>query len=275
LEQITVVSLGYVIGLPIGVFLALIDWKALFLISSLLTLACLVFLLKIANIKRASSIGLGALGPSLVLSGIIIFALSIWAGIFLMVIGLMASFRIKLPGEYVKSSIDGFLHSITRNSFAAFFSMHIFDIFHFSLVSLYSFLLCHSRSFRLPGETFYRFNRKSVPALDFLAMAILATSIFIDTILAEILLGAASGLATTSNSSYIMNSLNMENRVVGSALRILQGTVSMSIGLIIGSIISIGLWEIVLILVSLNLIAATVVLSNNFTALGQIKSPSP
>ena len=61
-----------------------------------------------------------------------------------------------------------------------------------------------------------------------------------------------------------MNSLGQENRIVGSTLRTLQGTVAMSIGLSIGSIISIGSKEIVLILVSLNLIAAIIVLSYKF-----------
>ena len=167
----------------------------------------------------------------------------------------------------MKSSVSGFLHSITRNSFAAY------------LVFLYAYLGYNSLQYGLlillfplsftffslaGGRASDRFGRKLVPMLAFLTMALFSVSIFVNSIVAEILLGVASGLATTSNTSYTMNSLGQENRIVGSALRTLQGTVAMSIGLTIGSIISIGSKDIVLILVALNLIAATMVLSYKF-----------
>ncbi len=192
-----------------------------------------------------------------------------------MAIGLIMSFRVRFPREYVKSSISGFLHSITRNSFAAY------------LVFFYAFLGYNSLQYGLlislfplsftlfslaGGKASDRFGRRLVPMLAFLTMALFSSSIFINSILAEILLGVASGIATTSNTSYTMNSLGQENRIIGSALRTLQGTVAMSIGLSIGSIISIGSKEIVLILVSLNLIAAIIVLSYKFITPKQMES---
>ncbi|SIM84156.1 MFS transporter [Cuniculiplasma divulgatum] len=263
----TIVSLGYVIGLPVGGFVALLDWKVLFLVSSLLALVCLAFALRIEDIRKASSIGRRAFGPSLALSGVVLLALNIWAGIAVMAIGLIMSSRVRLPREYVKSSLSGFLHSITRNSFAAY------------LVFLYAYLGYNSLQYGLlillfplsftffslaGGKASDRFGRKVVPMLAFLTMALFSFSIFINLILAEILLGIASGLATTSNTSYTMNSLGQENRIVGSALRTLQGTVAMSIGLSIGSFISIGSKDIVLILLALNVVAATLVLSYKF-----------
>ncbi len=263
----TIVSLGYVIGLPVGGFVALFDWKVLFLVSSLLALVCLAFVLRSEDIKQSSSIGRSAFGPSLALSGVVVLALNVWAGIAMMAIGLIMSSRVRFPREYVKSSISGFLHSITRNSFAAY------------LVFLYAYLGYNSLQYGLlillfplsftffslvGGKASDRFGRKLVPMLAFLTMALFSFSIFINSILAEILLGVASGVATTSNTSYTMNSLGQENRIVGSALRTLQGTVAMSIGLSIGSIISIGSRDIVLILVGLNLVAVTLVLSYKF-----------
>ncbi|MGC8516268.1 MAG: MFS transporter [Thermoplasmata archaeon] len=271
----TIVSLGYVIGLPVGGLVALIDWKVLFLISSLLSVVCLAFVLKSEDIRRVSSIGSSSFGPSLALSGVVILALNVWAGIAIVAIGLIMSFRVRFPREYVKSSISGFLHSITRNSFAAY------------LVFFYAFLGYNSLQYGLlislfplsftlfslaGGKASDRFGRRLVPMLAFLTMALFSSSIFINSILAEILLGVASGIATTSNTSYTMNSLGQENRIIGSALRTLQGTVAMSIGLSIGSIISIGSKEIVLILVSLNLIAAIIVLSYKFITPKQMGS---
>lgn len=263
----TIVSLGYVIGLPVGGIVALLDWKLLFLVSSLLALACLALVLRSEDIKQDSSIGRNTFGPSLALSGVVVLALNVWAGIAIVVIGLIMSSKVRLPREYVKSSVSGFLHSITRNSFAAY------------LVFLYAYLGYNSLQYGLlillfplsftffslaGGRASDRFGRKLVPMLAFLTMALFSVSIFVNSIVAEILLGVASGLATTSNTSYTMNSLGQENRIVGSALRTLQGTVAMSIGLTIGSIISIGSKDIVLILVALNLIAATMVLSYKF-----------
>ncbi len=260
----TIVSLGYVIGLPIGGFVALFDWKVLFIVSSLLALACLAFVIKSRDIKRDSSMGRGALGPSLALSGIVILSLNVWAGIAIVVTGLIMSSRVRLPREYVKSSISGFLHSITRNSFAAYL-VFLYAYLGYNSLQYGLLILLFPLSFTLfslaGGKASDRFGRKLVPMLGFLAMALLSISIFISSIIAEILLGIASGIATTSNTSYTMNSLGGENRIVGSALRTLQGTVAMSIGLSIGSIISIGPKDIVLILVALNLIAAAAVLS--------------
>ncbi len=260
----TIVSLGYVIGLPVGGLVALLNWKVLFLVSSLLALGGLAFVLRSEDIKQVSSIGRSAFGPSLALSGVVVIALNVWAGIAIVVIGLLMSFRARLPREYAKSSVSGFLHSITRNSFAAY------------LVFLYAYLGYNSLQYGLlillfplsftffslaGGKASDRFGRKFVPMLAFLTMALFSLSIFVNMVVAEILLGIASGFATTSNTSYTMNSLGRENRIVGSALRTLQGTVAMSIGLSIGSIISLGSKDIVLILVALNLIAATMVLT--------------
>ena len=116
----TIVSLGYVVGLPVGGIVALLDWKVLFIVSSLLALVSLAFIFRIKDVRRVSSIGRSAFGPSLALSGVVVLVLNIWAGIMVMAMGLIMSLRTHLPGEYVKSSISGFLHSITRNSFAAY-----------------------------------------------------------------------------------------------------------------------------------------------------------
>jgi MFS family permease len=260
----TIVSLGYVIGLPVGGIAALFDWKLLFLVSSLLALACLTLILRIENIKKQSSIGPGLFGPGLALSGVVILMLNIWAGIIALVLGLIISFRTRLPGEYVKSSISGFLHSVSRNSFAVylvFFYAYLgYNALHYSLLVLL-FPLSFTFFSLAGGKASDRFGRKPVAMLSFMMMALLSLSIFVNSILAEVLLGVASGLATTSNTSYTMNSLGQENRIAGSALRTLQGTVAMSIGLVLASIISIRAEDIAFIIIILNLIAAAFVIS--------------
>ena len=259
----TIVSLGYVIGLPIGGLVTLFNWKILFLVSSTLALITLISILTVNDIKSVSTIGIKALGPSLMLSGIVLLPLNIWLGIAVILFGLVTSLRTTLPKEYIKSSVSGFLHSVTRNAFAAFL---VFFYSHLGYTSLqYGLLiLLYPLSFTFvslaAGKASDRFGRKLVSILGFVAMALFSLSIFINSILAEILLGMATGIATTSNTSYTMNSLEKENRIVGSALRTLQGTVSMSLGLSLGSIIQIVPENIVTILVVLNLASAMIAL---------------
>ena len=259
----TIVSLGYVIGLPIGGLIILFNWKILFLISSTLALIILIFILTVNDIKSVSTIGIKVLGPSLMLSGIVLLALNIWLAIAATLFGLVTSLRTTLPKEYVKSSISGFIHSITRNAFAAFL-VFFYSRLGYTSLQYGLLILLYPLSFTFvslaAGKASDRFGRKLVSILGFVAMAIFSLSIFINSILAEILLGMASGIATTSNTSYTMNSLEKENRIVGSALRTLQGTVSMSLGLSLGSIISIVPENIVMILVVLNFASVAIAL---------------
>jgi|GEM_PF-818268 len=268
----TIISLGYVIGLPAGGIAALINWKLLFLVSSFMVVLFLIFILKVNDIKRSSSIGIGAIGPSLALSGIVLIILNVYIGIIVIIIGIIMSFKTRLPKEYVKSGISGFIHSITRNGFAAYLAFLYFSLGYNPLQ--YSFLiLIFPLSFTffsiIGGKTSDKFGRKVVPMVSFLAMALFSISIFVNLILAEVLLGVASGFATTSNTSYTMNSLNHENRIVGSALRTLQGTVSMAIGLTIASIISLKPENIILVLVILNIAAFIIVLSYKIPGLNR------
>jgi len=257
----TIVSLGYVIGLPVGGVVTLFNWKILFLVSSALALITLLFILTVNNIKTVSTIGVKALGPSLMLSGVVLLPLNIWLGIAVTLFGLVTSLRTTLPKEYVKSSVSGFPHSVTRNAFAAYL-MFFYSRLGYTPLQYGLLILLYPLSFTFvslaPGKTSDKFGRKLVSILGFVAMAIFSLSIFINSILAEILLGIASGIATTSNTSYTMNSLERENRIVGSALRTLQSTVSMSLGLSLGSIILIAPESIIMILLPLNLLATII-----------------
>jgi hypothetical protein len=66
-------------------------------------------------------------------------------------------------------------------------------------------------------------------------MALSSLSLFFNVILGEFLLGASSGIATTSNTAYTMSSVRNKDRIVASGIRSVQGVVSNTIGLIIAS----------------------------------------
>ncbi len=261
-----IVSLGYVFGLPVGGISTIFDWKILFLVSSLVALVGLFLVLRISNIHGRSSIGHSAFGPGLALSGVVIVLFNVWAGIAIITVGLIMSMKSRLPGEYIKSSISGFMHSITRNGFAAFL-VFLYASLGYNALQYSLLVLLFPLSFTVfsltGGRAFDRLGKRQVPMLAFFLMSLFSLSIFVNYILAEVLLGIASGLATTSNTSYTMGSLEKGNRTVGSALRTLQGAASMSIGLSLASIISIKPGQIALTIMMLNAVACIVVLFYN------------
>ena len=268
----TIISLGYVLGLPAGGIIAIFNWKILFLLSSIVAIAGIISVLKISNIREKSSIGFSAFGPGLLLSGIVVILWNIYAGIIAIITGILLSLKSRLPSEYVKSSTGSFFHSITRNGFAAFlvflYASLGYNTFHYSLLILI-FPLSFTFFSMAGGKFSDKFGRKYTSILGFSLMSVFSVLIFINIILAEIFLGIASGIATTSNTSYTMNSLTGENRITGSALRTLQGTVSMSIGLTVAAIISVSYIKIIIIIIVLNTISLLLVLFYNSQKMAQ------
>lgn len=202
--------------MPAGGIVALINWKLLFLVSSFLILILIVFVIKINNLSKVSSIGSGILGPALALGGIPLLALNPYLGIFVILTGIILSIKVKLPKEYIKSSFSGFLHSITRNGFAAYL-VFLYAYLGYNSLQYGFIILLFPLSFTffslIGGKFSDKFSRKTVTFLSFFAIAVFSLSIFVNSILAEILLGIASGFATTSNTSYTTNSIDKDNRI--------------------------------------------------------------
>ncbi len=233
----TIVSLGYVFGLPLGGIIAEINWKYLFAITSVLSFISLFLILSLNEVRAKSGLGISIIYTSLMFDGII---LGLYYPLFLLLslAGLvMTLWKVKLCKVFYLTSFSGFLHSITRNMIAAFFVFYLYSL-HLPALIIGSLVLLYPLSFTLvsfyAGKLHDKYKLR-VASFGFVSMALSSLSLFFNVILGEFLLGASSGIATTSNTAYTMSSVRNKDRIVASGIRSVQGVVSNTIGLIIAS----------------------------------------
>jgi len=233
----TIVSLGYVFGLPLGKIIAEINWKYLFAITSVLSFMSLFLILSLNEVRARSGLGINIIYTSLMFDGII---LGLYYPLFflLSLAGLvMTLWKVKLGKVFYLTSLSGFLHSITRNMIAAFFVFYLYSL-HLPALIIGLLVLLYPLSFTFvsfyAGKLHDRYKLR-VASFGFVSMALSSLSLFFNVIVGEFLLGASSGIATTSNTAYTMSSVRNEDRIVASGIRSVQGVVSNTIGLIIAS----------------------------------------
>ncbi|QXJ34457.1 MFS transporter [Saccharolobus shibatae] len=253
----TIVSLGYVLGLPLGGMIAEINWKYLFALTSILSFISLYLLFSLKEIHARSGLGINVIYSSLIFDGAILglynpllFSLS-FVGM------VMAVWKINLGKGFYLTSLSGFLHSVTRNMIAAFFVFYLYSL-HLPALLIGSLVLLYPLSFTFvsfySGKLHDKYKLK-VASLGFASMALSSLSLFLNVILGEILLGASSGIATTSNTAYTMSSVSNKDRIIASGMRSVQGVVSNTIGLIIASYFRVSLFPYIEITVILNLVS--------------------
>ncbi|QIW23597.1 MFS transporter [Sulfolobus sp. S-194] len=251
----TIVSLGYVLGLPLGGLVAEINWKYLFILTSVFSFASLYLLSTLKEMRAKSGIGINVIYASLIFDGVI---LGLYYSPFfvLSILGLIVTIRkIELGKGFYLSSLSGFLHSITRNMIAAFFVFYLYSL-HLSTLEIGSLVLLYPLSFTLisfyAGKLHDKYKLR-VAAFGFASMALSSLSLFFNVVLGEFLLGASSGIATTSNTAYTMSSVKSKDRIIASGIRSVQGVVSNTIGLTIASYFEMSLTPYVEITILLNL----------------------
>lgn len=253
----TIVSLGYVFGLPLGGIIAEINWKYLFAITSVLSFISLFLILSLKEVRAKSGLGINIIYTSLMFDGII---LGLYYPLFLLLslAGLvMTLLKVKLGKVFYLTSLSGFLHSITRNMIAAFFVFYLYSL-HLPALIIGSLVLLYPLSFTFvsfyAGKLHDKYKLR-VASFGFISMALSSLSLFFNVFLGEFLLGASSGIATTSNTAYTMSSVRNKDRIVASGIRSVQGVVSNTIGLIIASYFRTFLTPYVETTVLLNLVS--------------------
>ncbi len=257
----TIISLGYVIGLPLGGLMASINYKYLFLFTAFLSLLSIILIINIDEIRGKSEIGKSSFYITLLFSGLILSIYYI-PFIIIAVIGLIFSFKIRLNKKFALSSFSGFLHSITRNMLAAYFVFLLYSLNYTPLiigllVLIYPIFFTFT-SF-VSGKLHDKYGLK-IASIGFLSMSLFSLLLFFNFIIPEIFLGTSTGIATTSNTAYTMNSLNKNDRITGSGIRSLQGIVTNAIGLGIGSKLLLNLNHVIFIIILLNLTALIITL---------------
>ncbi|AAT43048.1 hypothetical transporter [Picrophilus oshimae DSM 9789] len=257
----TIISLGYVVGLPLGGLMASINYKYLFLFTAFLSLLSIILIINIDEIKGRSEIRRSSFYITLLFSGLILSIYYI-PFIIIAVIGLILSFKIRLNKEFSLSSFSGFLHSITRNMLAAYFVFLLYSLKYTSLIIgllVLIYPLFFTVTSFVSGKLYDKYGLK-IAALGFLSMSVFSLLLLFDFIVPEIFLGSSTGVATTSNTAYTMKSLNKNDRITGSGIRSLQGIVTNAIGLGITSKLMLDLNYIIIIIITLNIIALIITL---------------
>lgn len=268
----TLVSLGYVLGLPIGGLVAYIDWKFLFLLTAIATVISFPFLFKLPDIKGISKITRGSFFFALILSGLLLILYLPVVGIMITIVGIVAfiSEKRRFPHGFVSGSMSGMAHSVTRNAVASFLVFSYFSL-SFSSVVVGFLVLIFPAFFTIvalaSGKLADKYGYTMVSIIGFSVMALssyfLTIGGMVALIIASFALGIASGASTTSNTAFTMNSLTKSDRILGSGLRTLQGTVSMAIGLSFSSLFFLKVGDIAE-LVFLSNIAAALILMVDF-----------
>ena len=257
----TIISLGYVIGLPLGGLMASINYKYLFLFTAFLSLLSIILIINIDEIKGKSEIGKSSFYITLLFSGLILSIYYI-PFIIIAIIGLVLSFRIKLSKEFSLSSFSGFLHSITRNMLAAYFVFLLYSLKYSPLIVgllVLIYPLFFTFTSFISGKLHDKYGLK-IASLGFLSMSVFSLLLFFNFLFPEVFLGSSTGVATTSNTAYTMNSLNKNDRITGSGIRSLQGIVTNAIGLGIASKLLLNLNYVILIIIIFNLTALSITL---------------
>ncbi len=253
----TIVSLGYVAGLPLGGIVNQIDWKDLFLITTILSLVSIALLNKISELKTKSILGINSFYIMLIFAGILM-GLYYYPFFIIAITGFILSIKkVKLPRNFMLSSASGFTHSITRNMLAVYFILLLYSL-NFPSILVGFVVLLFPFSFTaisfISGKMHDKLGIK-IALFGFLGMIFASLLLYINVFLSEIGLGLFSGIATTSNTSFTMSSLDKDDRLIGGSIRAIQGVVTNSLGLELGTMIGLNLFEIISIIIIFNFIS--------------------
>ena len=239
--------------------MASVDYKYLFLFTALLSLLSIILILNIDEMRGKSEIGKSSFYITLLFAGLILSIYYI-PFIIIAVIGLISSFKIKVRREFSLSSFSGFLHSVTRNMLAAYFVFLLYSLKYSPLIIgllVLIYPLFFTFTSFISGKLHDKYGMK-IASIGFLSMSVFSLSLFLNFIFPEIFLGTSTGIATTSNTAYTMNSLNKNERITGSGIRSLQGIVTNALGLEIASRLLLNLNYIIDIVILFNLIALVI-----------------
>ena len=261
----TAVGLGYGLGLPIGGLLAVLGWKYLFVLSSLVVLCVVPLAGALPQVRQKSRLEREVIGPTILLSGVMLSFVDFWIGLGLASAGLVLALVVRFAGSFTKGSLAGFLHSMSRSAatifLVLFYTSRGFSPIEAGLLSFIfplSFVIAafvsgsFSDHFGLGKLSFVMFTLTAIASLLFLP-GFLWMVIF-----SSVILGAASGIATTANTAWTMNHLPPHQRVVGAALRTMQGATSLATGLELGSLAFPGVLGVVALISLPNVLAALV-----------------
>jgi len=228
----SMLALAYIIGVPLGYALGKIDWKYLFLLPSLMVFTSLFLTSHLSDLKGNFGNPRSAVGPMLLFNGVLISIYSFYIGIVTALAGLYSLSKWSLEKRFLKSLVAGFLHSLSRYAVVEFLVLSYTQLFHVEpLLAIILVLL-----FPLPmalisaplGKVIGERSR-TIAILGFSIM-LLSWLLLFNKVIGTVILGIGTGIATVSNTVYTMQNLGLKDRVVGSAIKSLEGVVGISVG---------------------------------------------
>ena len=228
----SMLALAYIIGVPLGYALGKIDWKYLFLLPSLMVFTSLFLTSHLSDLKGNFGNPRSAVGPMLLFNGVLISIYSFYIGMVTALAGLYSLSKWSLEKRFLKPLVAGFLHSLSRYAVVEFLVLSYTQLFHVEpLLAIILVLL-----FPLPmalisaplGKVIGERSR-TIAILGFSIMLLIWLLLF-NKVIGTVILGIGTGIATVSNTVYTMQNLGLKDRVVGSAIKSLEGVVGISVG---------------------------------------------
>ena len=228
----SMLALAYIIGVPLGYALGKIDWKYLFLLPSLMVFTSLFLTSHLSDLKGNFGNPRSAVGTMLLFNGVLISIYSFYIGIVTALAGLYSLSKWSLEKRFLKPLVAGFLHSLSRYAVVEFLVLSYTQLFHVEpLLAIILVLL-----FPLPmalisaplGKVIGERSR-TIAILGFSIM-LLSWLLLFNKVIGTVILGIGTGIATVSNTVYTMQNLGLKDRVVGSAIKSLEGVVGISVG---------------------------------------------
>ena len=228
----SMLALAYILGAVLGYFIGLADWRLLFLLPSVIVLASLFFMPGLKELKGSFGSPRSVIGPTLVFNGALLSPYSFYVGLPLFLAGLYSLMRWPLKREFLKPLFSGFFHSISRYvvveylvlSYAGLFQVN--PLYALLLIILFPapMLLLSAPLGRALGD------RDKAFAIAGFSLMLFSWLFPFNKVLATIVLGIGTAIGTVSNTAYTMKNLRVEERVVGSAIKTLEGVVGISLG---------------------------------------------
>ena len=251
----SMLALAYIIGVPLGYILGKISWKYLFLLPSLIVFTSIFSIPRLLDLKGNFGNPKSVVGPLLFFNGILISPYLLYVGIPVSLLGIYLLSKWELEKKFLKPLIAGFMHSLSRSAIVEFLVLS-----YVGRTPLLAILFPLPMAILSAPLGIIIGNRSRIFAIAGFSLMLLSWLLLINKLLATLILGIGTGIASVSNTAYTLQNLRIKDRIVGSAIKALEGVVGISVGPAISIVVYHIEFGVELTILLLNLTAILLIL---------------
>ncbi|BAB65113.1 hypothetical protein STK_01580 [Sulfurisphaera tokodaii str. 7] len=255
----SMLALAHVIGVPLGYILGKISWKYLFLLPSSIVFTSFFLTSRLRDLKGNFGNPKSAIGPMLLFNGILVSIYSLYVGVTLTLAGIYSLNKWKLEKRFLKPLISGFMHSLSRYAVVEFLVLSYTGLNPLLAITLTILFPLPMAIISAPLGKIIG-NKSKIFAISGFSIMLLSWLLLVNKLLGTILLGIGTAITTASNTAYTMKNLRLKDRVVGSAMKSLEGVVGISVGPSIAIVLYHFTFGVELAIFLLNLVAIMLII---------------